>query len=439
MERENINIEEILKKIGGEDVPADVQAIAEVTSREFSGTLLASGRPVLWKHIMKSRITSFAAAAVIIIAVVSGVYHFGDSVDVASIAFGDVLEQIYNARSVTYKQTFYVEDNRPFTSEIMIIESGIMRSVLPHGDVLIFDSPGGKNLHLMVGQKRAILTHRVGRSKGKRLFNYLDWVSKMHAKGGEFTGREEVNGEIANVFVVQESQFEKATVWVNPESNLPIRIERVMVPNPDENVIVPRLSLSTRDFGDESNNTESRVITISSGRGSGKGIHRKMKLIMSDFIWNEELDASLFSTDAPEGYTLEERQFDDAQPDEKDLIYALGFWAEMSDGSFPSEINGLADPNKIRPMLIAKFDKDRAPKEELDHAMKEVNKILKGLFFVQRLKVEGSWGYAGNGVQLGDADTPICWWKVDGSEDYRVVYGDLSIGNLAAADLPELP
>jgi hypothetical protein len=41
MEREDINIEEILKKIGGEDVPADVQAIAEVTSREFSETLRA--------------------------------------------------------------------------------------------------------------------------------------------------------------------------------------------------------------------------------------------------------------------------------------------------------------------------------------------------------------------------------------------------------------
>jgi hypothetical protein len=69
MDRENI--EEILKRLGSEDVPADVHKIAEETSREFSKTLAQPRQPrhyVLWEYIMKSPITKLAVAAVVIIA-----------------------------------------------------------------------------------------------------------------------------------------------------------------------------------------------------------------------------------------------------------------------------------------------------------------------------------------------------------------------------------
>jgi len=50
----------------------------------------APNRQVLRKIIMKKNITKLAAAAVIIIAVLIGVNHFGGSIDVASIAWADV-------------------------------------------------------------------------------------------------------------------------------------------------------------------------------------------------------------------------------------------------------------------------------------------------------------------------------------------------------------
>ena len=62
-------IEDILKEIGSEDVPADVHKIARETSRDFSETLMRPGQHILWEYIMKSPITKLAAAAVIIIAV----------------------------------------------------------------------------------------------------------------------------------------------------------------------------------------------------------------------------------------------------------------------------------------------------------------------------------------------------------------------------------
>ncbi len=66
MDRENI--EEILKRLGSEDVPADVHKIAEETSREFSKTLAQPRHYVLWEYIMKSPITKLAVAAAVIIA-----------------------------------------------------------------------------------------------------------------------------------------------------------------------------------------------------------------------------------------------------------------------------------------------------------------------------------------------------------------------------------
>lgn len=382
------------------------------------------------RMIMKSRIMKLAVAAVIIIAVLTGIHHFGSSVEVANVAWADVLDQIYKARSVTYKQTFYLGEKQEFTTENMIIESGLMRSVLPHGDITIWDFANGKRLDLMPHFKRAILTQDIGRRRGKKPFNYLEWVSKVHEQDTEFERQEEIDGKIGDVFVAQK-EFEKTTVWVDPRTDLPIRVERVFVQNPDKNIIVPEMSLSLMDFGGSGNESSSIII------GGGWGIQKEMTIVWGDFVWNAEPDESLFSLEPPEGYTLEEKQFDQSQPDEKHLIEALAFWTEMSNGSFPSAINELGDPNLVRPMLFEKFDRDGEPREELDQAMKKMNVILKALYFAQVLKVEGNWHYAGNGVMLGDAETAIFWYRPEGSETYRVIYGDLSVGDVTPENLPE--
>ena len=41
-------------------------------------------------------------------------------------------------------------------------------------------------------------------------------------------------------------------------------------------------------------------------------------------------------------------------------------------------------------------------------------------------------------MKLGQADVPICWWKPEGSQTYRVIFGDLSQRDLDKADLDRL-
>lgn len=83
----NENIEEILKNIGSEEIPADVHKIAQETSNNFSSSLQQtkqSKRHILLEQIMKSRITKAAVAAVIIIAVLISVNIWDTTIPTAS-------------------------------------------------------------------------------------------------------------------------------------------------------------------------------------------------------------------------------------------------------------------------------------------------------------------------------------------------------------------
>ena len=53
--------------------------------------------------------------------------------------------------------------------------------------------------------------------------------------------------------------------------------------------------------------------------------------------------------------------------------------------------------------------------------------------------VEKSFRYLGKGVRLGEKQRIVCWYKLKGAKDpntYRVVYGDLSVKDVAPKDLP---
>ncbi|MHC4633543.1 MAG: hypothetical protein ACYS9C_20035 [Planctomycetota bacterium] len=95
------NIEEILNRLGTEDVPADARQIAQKLSRDFSETLKPQRKHILLEYIMKSRITKLAAAAVILIGVlVLFLFNFGPG----SIALADVYAKVQQAQAFKWKE-----------------------------------------------------------------------------------------------------------------------------------------------------------------------------------------------------------------------------------------------------------------------------------------------------------------------------------------------
>ena len=87
------------------------------------------------------------------------------------------------------------------------------------------------------------------------------------------------------------------------------------------------------------------------------------------------------------------------------------------------------------PTLVQKVTAMQVSEEE---GTKIGMSFAKGMLFHQMLDNGGcDWKYAGAGVKLGDASKPVFWYQPQGSATYRVIYGDLSVKDVAPEDLPK--
>jgi len=119
---------------------------------------------------------------------------------------------------------------------------------------------------------------------------------------------------------------------------------------------------------------------------------------------------------------------------EDDFIEGLRIRAEIiGDGQFPEGV-AVEDYLKQAPAIGKKIEElGLSQEEETELGMK----LTRHLLFIRFFKGEGEWHYAGKGVKLGDADTAIFWYQPKDSETYRVIYGDLSVKDVAPEDLPK--
>ena len=121
------NIEEILKKLGTEDVPADASKIAQKLSRDFSETLMPQRKHILMEYIMKSKITKLAAAAVIIIAVVLAI----NLLDESAYVLAHTIEASHSVRYLHIK-SFRQNEDEPKEFWIEFYRDGEVRNVRMH-------------------------------------------------------------------------------------------------------------------------------------------------------------------------------------------------------------------------------------------------------------------------------------------------------------------
>jgi outer membrane lipoprotein-sorting protein len=381
---------------------------------------------------MRPRIAAFTAAAAVIVALLWGLSHFS-GVFQGTPAFADVVAKMNKAETVTYRELYKVEGMGTFTTENMAMDTGLLRMSTKTG-VCVIDFNKGITLQMNPSAKKAFVSREVGRSRGRGLVNCVDWIATLqNDRSGKFIGREKIDGGETNVFLVTMGEFTTIRVWTDLKTSLPIKIVWTSKHNPRLDVTVPKMTLYESDFGGEKD--VSRTIVLS----STDGLQENSEQVYEDFKWNEKLDPVLFSTTPPKDYTVRESQLDVSDKGEKELVDALSTWAKMSQNIFPSIIADLNAADKVRPMLIKKYDGNGDPSKEFNEAMGEAHLLLKGLDFSQSMKAGGDWHYAGAGVKLGDKKTPVCWWKREGAQKYRILYGDLRVVDIDEADLPKAP
>jgi outer membrane lipoprotein-sorting protein len=356
-------------------------------------------RPSIWRTIMKSRITKLAAAAAIVIAVLVGIYEIGGSAS----AFAEVVKPFLTARTAAFKVTINVEGGPTQTGEGMFMEPGRLRQTSPDGTVVITDLQQGRMLALIPSQKRAIVYELVNIQEDPGELNIFTEIRRriLEAKetedeSVEFLDEREIEGRNAIGYHVEKPGVD-ITVWADAETKIPIRLENIMGPT---------------------------------------------TYIMSDIIFDVELDESQFSVGIPEGYTVHTLQMDCSEPAEKDLIEMFRIWSDNMDGNLPSSLEMSALMEFVRYQQAKMKQQGREPSEqEMMEKMMGMQQTLmrmsRGAMFVQQLPADSDSHYVGKDVKFGDADTPIFWYRPEGLETYRVIYGDLTIKDVSPENLPK--
>jgi hypothetical protein len=388
------NTENLIKKLrykaGAETherVLDNVMQALEKKEKQKSGATA----PNIWRTIMKSPITKLAAAAVIIVGVLTVMHFVGLST--TTVTFAEVIKPILNAQTAILDTIIGEEEAGTPVIHDMVRGSRIRRTLSNmEGIVAIIDLQEGRILQLTLEKKEAAYIDLKDWSSipnyMERLRNVITGLQEHPEFAVEELGEQEIAGQRLIGFRAMHPKAE-ITIWADPETALPVRIE-------------------------------------STGG--------QMKLITKNLKFDVPMDESLFSMDLPEGYTQQETELDLHGSTEEDFIEGLRIMAEVfGDGNFPESV-ALEDYLKQAPAVMKKCEElGLSEQEQTELGLKLQNYLL----FIRFFKGEGQWHYAGQGVKLGDADTPIFWYRPEGSEIYRVIYGDLRVEDVSPENLPK--
>jgi hypothetical protein len=345
-----------------------------------------------WRTFMKNRIAQLAAAAAIIIAVTLAIYYLVGSGTKPCMAWDCIIQPIMDARTAEFDIIVGEEGKGPVIHD-MIMGSKIRRTMEGMADtVSIIDLSAAQILTLEPKKKKATY---IDLKDFPQIPNYMDQlrgVINMLQENPHFVvdelGEQLVDGQMLYGFRAKHPQVE-IVIWVDPATGLPVRIEQ---------------------------------------QGG------QMKAVCKNMRFDVPMDESLFSMDAPEDYKVEQQELNLLDSTEEDFIEGLRIQAEVvGDGQFPDDVS-IEHYVKMAPTIGEKFDKlNVSDEEKLALGMK----LSKGLMFIRFFQGQGKWYYAGKGVKLGDADTPIFWYHPKNSQTWRVIYGDLTVEDVNEQDLPQ--
>jgi len=342
--------------------------------------------------IMKNPFTKIAATIVVITGILLGL-HFTGGPFSATVTFADVIRPILNARTASLDILVGSQENQP------VIHDDVMGSLIRRtvsnieGPDIIIDLEQQKFLTIDHAKKTATY---IGLSGLPDIKNYVELLGttitrlqNMPDFQVEDRGIEELDGIDYLVFVAS-GENDTVTVWADPETALPVRIEHKTL---------------------------------------------NMQIVCENLQFDVAFDESLFSMEAPEGYEVQDAgALDFSDSNENAFIETLRIWAQIiEDGQFPDSIN-LKDVINLGP----KFDRGmkRAGLTE-DEQAEVAMRWGQGLVFIRFFKGQGQWYYAGTGVKLGDEKAPIFWYQPKDSDTWRVIYGDLHVEDVEERNLPQ--
>lgn len=360
-----------------------------------------------WRIIPMKFKSILAVAAALVI--VFGSLSFWGLHPRGSVAFGEVLKNVQSVLSVQFKGTAVVQIPRLGTktviSETIIVEPGRMRQTtlpsegMPGGMVMIWDYGQGRCLSLDVTNKRATMMEMSNLPAEHKSQNLLEQFRVLDEKAGTPIGEKEIAGRLAHGFKVGAPPMEML-LWADTQTRLPVQIE----------------------------------VTMKSG------MLPPTTMIMTDFVWGEPVDESLVSLTPPEGYELQTIKMNMGPATEEDVIEALTTVADLNGGKFPANLDLMSVMKGLGKQFKSLNENDPTQRKEGEAKIAQVTTaVTRAWIFINDPKNGDDFHYAGKDVKSGQAGTPILWYQPKDSPTYRVIDADLTVRDVAPADLPTVP
>mgnify|MGYP000849197022 CR=1 FL=1 len=372
-------------------------ATREQTQRPRLG--LDSGGARIWRIAMKSGVTKVAVAALIVLAAALALYTFTGAG--TTNVYAQIVDRLHNAHTLTFSivNRTGVESMPTVRTEIAFKEPGYMRTSTAEGIVTIVHDGGGEvqGLNLIPVQKKYStfgFSHAPDMEKSDGgPYVSLEKLRALPDQADEALGSRQIDGRTLEGYRVHDIDT-ITTVWVDPKTGEPARVEMEFPAAPG------------------------------------------MDMILSDIRVDVPLDDSLFSLDPPAGYEPMGvgLQADIAEVGEQDFVEFLRLWSNWTvDHTFPPTVGGTEIVTITFQMAReGKFVGPTAPGYEDN----QQQVMYDGMLFIGKLPT-GTWRYAGQNVAFGDPQTPVFWYRPEGSSTYRMIYADLHVADVAPEDLPD--
>ncbi len=394
----------------GEPIP--VGPSEEIMARTLSALNAEYEQPP-WSFVRRRTMRLAIPLAAAVLLALGGLVYVGSMTSVGPpVAWADVAARLRDARTLTYRTTISGKDVQvPLTSRTWLKVPSHMRMETSNGLISIMDGDPATALYLDAATKTAYFSKSKAKSKPKTTgtfqpgpqvvdfkqkndhtfeFSGFEKFKKLAKEKGEPVGKKKIGDIEAQGFRAQQNGV-MSTVWVDPQTGQPLVIEH------------------TQRAGD-----------------------KEMTVTMSDFVFDTPLDDALFSLKPPVDYKVTEGQLE-AATSEESFVKLLRLYAEATGGTFPLKLDDWADYDKQ-----LKTEQFKKPGSFTDPKyIQLVQTVMGGMTFV--LQYKDQYVYRPENIKLGDADKMLLWYKPEGSEKYRVIYGDLHVGELAADQVPEKP
>jgi len=183
---------------------------------------------------------------------------------------------------------------------------------------------------------------------------------------------------------------------------------------------------------------ETKLPVRLTAQGYSKNGEIAMDLVIDEFQWDIEIDPSEFELVIPEDYELLGQATWDVLNEGEDIIEVLEFFAEYTDGRYPSSLSTMTVAREIVSSLRQKLAPYQLSGSLPKDIMAKIAKLERvGQMYAELEKGGKDPAYYGDKVTAEFPHAVLLRWKI-GDDMYRVVFGDLSTRDVTSEELPGL-